>query len=207
MSETEPAVPHASPASQNAAAPQPAPAQLDGEGEPPIPDVPAKPPLSLSPASWNALYFSILGGSFLLGFLSLLNGHTLYMALFIFFVALVTLFLLTVGFVSFIVIPLQVRHYQRLVDAVRRQAEAELRSRMRKAEEDSLAMREERMGLMGGQGLDLSSAFMHRELDERDVEFREPTTGSHPNGAGPSRDGVADQAASLRKMMAGIETR
>jgi hypothetical protein len=168
--------------------------------------VPAKPPFSLGPAGWNALYFSILGGSFLLGFFSLLNGHTLYMAMVVFFIALVIMFLLTVSFVSFIVIPLQVRHYQRLVDAVRQQAEAELRSRMRKAEQDSLALREERMNVLNGQSLDLSSAFRHK-IEQDGAEFMEPNLGARTNGAAPSRDSVADQAASLRKMMAGIETR
>ena len=152
-------------------------------------NVSSVPPFRFGPATWNLLYYAILGASLLVGFLALLNGAPAVDALLYFFVALIGTAFLGITFLSFVVAPLYIKSYER---AVRARREALRRAKIMAIE------REERMHAERYRGFpSQSDEGTEVEMDET---FTQATDTVQPDGtASPVME---DQASSLRRMVA-----
>lgn len=152
------------------------------------------PPPPFGPATWNYVYYAILAFSLLIGLLTLLNGGGVLDALLRFFIALLGSAMLSVAFLTFVVIPLHVRRYERLVEAQRAaQAEAlekQAQSRRSKSQRETVYPEP---SVPDTEPLEDAST-----LDEAESSSAVP--GHYPE---PSHD---DQASSLRRMVAGANT-
>ncbi|GEM_PF-3696732 len=97
-----------------------------------------RPPLAISPGTWNWIYWSILMVSFTVSLATLVSSGDWAQALLRFFVVLLGLSFLAVAFVGVVVVPLQRQAYERTLEA-RRAALAELLAEEEAEEETSSA--------------------------------------------------------------------
>lgn len=70
-----------------------------------------------SSAEWNLIYFGILAVSMLIGVSSYLNGDTVQVALLRFMVFFMVATALTMSFLAFVVVPLQMQRYKAVLQA------------------------------------------------------------------------------------------
>jgi len=96
--------------------PQPGRTEPDSEANTaPIVEIP--PPAPLGPSTWNTLYYAWLVITLLVGLGTILNGGLWQDAILRMFVTLLGGSFLTIAFLTFVIIPLHVKRYERLVEA------------------------------------------------------------------------------------------
>jgi hypothetical protein len=154
--------------------------------------VPVVPPFRFGPDSWNLIYYMILGVSLLFGVLAFTSSGSLSDALLYFLVSLLGTTFLSVSFLSFVIVPLFLKHRERVLEARKAAVLAEKAAAIERHEQ-MLAERHRIMtaNLQAGAPDQNHSVLTGQEWAE------EPT--SVPQSA--AKPTVEDQASSLRRMV------
>lgn len=153
--------------------------------------VPAVPAFRFGPEAWNWLFYAALAVSFLFGFMALLNSGSVVDALLYFFISLLGTAILSISFVSFVLMPLCVKHHRRVVEAKRAAVLASRAAAIAQYERE----KSERYAIL---------------LSQLENDGAQPTTAgtetpdAHSGDAMGREAAVEDQASSLRRMVAGI---
>ncbi|MCL4832977.1 MAG: hypothetical protein KJZ86_11065 [Caldilineaceae bacterium] len=139
------------------------------------------PPAPFGPSTWNTLYYVCMAATIVVGLGTVLNGGGWTDAILRMFVTLLGGSVLAIAFLTFVIIPLHVRHYENLVAA---QKEAQVAAR-EKAEQEKVQANE---------GEEPASE------DSPEPSFSS-SVASSPTGPRPA-PAHEDQASSLRRMAA-----
>lgn len=158
-------------------------------------EVPVVPPFWFGPQTWNLVYYGILAVSVAFGLFSLVISGSWLDALVYFFLTLLGSAFLGIAFISFVVMPLFLKHQERLREARRLTILAEKAAEIEKVErEKAERFRTLRANLADAPAATLDTIFSQSEVDA------EPAAAVASPNAAPQP--VEDQAASLRRMMA-----
>lgn len=159
--------------------PQPGRTETDDEANADL-EVKIPPPAPMGPSTWNSLYYAWMFITLLVGLGTILNGGSWYSAIVRMFITLLGGSFLTIAFLTFVIIPLHVKRYERLVEA-RKAAQAAARQ---KAAEQQAAAESE------------ADDWLPAMTNEPSFASERPLNGAPPT---PRHE---DQAASLRRMAA-----
>ncbi|MCB0112625.1 MAG: hypothetical protein R2873_33870 [Caldilineaceae bacterium] len=161
-------------------------------------EVPVVPPFWFGPQTWNLVFYLILAVSVGFGLFSLAVSGSWLDALVYFFLTLLGTAFLGIAFISFVVMPLFMKHQERLREARRMAALAEKAAAIERAErEKAERFRSMRASLADAPAGGLNAVFS--ALKEDDEEDGPPALAPSPTATPPP---VEDQASSLRRMMA-----
>ncbi len=158
-------------------------------------EVPVVPRFWFGPETWNLVYYAVLILSVGFGFVTYVVSGSLIDALLYFFITLVGTAFLGIAFISFVVMPLFMKHQERLREARRLAVLAERAAAIEQMEREK-AERYRSVGANfahGDTAPNLSGAFLDTEDDS--------TLPNTPSPASQSLT-IEDQAASLRRIMA-----
>lgn len=156
-------------------------------------EIPSIPAFYFGPTTWNYLYYAILGISTVIGMAAFVQTGEVTDGLFYFFFSLLGTAVLGIFFLSSVVIPLYMKHYERLVEARKAALRAAQIAAIERAEEERAQRQKYSLGRHDqGEGGDLNAAFQETG-DESELP-------SQP--AIPAANAVEDQASSLRRMVA-----
>lgn len=167
------------------------------------------PPIRFGPKEWNLLYYAILIFSLLVGLVTFVSGASVADALLRFLVTLFSSALLGISFLSFVVMPLHMKHYEALIKA---QKEAARRKRA-ELQNDNYFVDMEEMDEFEPEDSTSAEVTTDQEapLDEdatdQDLETiialqRKLNPNFAPSSASGQQPVVEDQASSLRRMVA-----
>ena len=158
-------------------------------------EVPVVPPFWFGPKTWNLVYYGILAISIAFGLFSLVVSGSWLDALVYFFLTLLGTAFFGIAFISFVVMPLFLKHQERLREARRLAVLAEKAAEIEKAEREKA----ERFRT-------LRSSLANSPAATLDTIFSQPDgANEHIAGVSPAKTApppVEDQASSLRRMMA-----
>lgn len=155
-------------------------------------DVPVVPRFPFGPDSWNLIYYLILGVSLLFGFLAFASSGSWTDALLYFLVSLLGTTFLGISFLSFVIVPLFLKHRERVLNA-RKAALLAAKAAAIERNEQMLAERH----LMMTANLHAQPADQTHAMFTEQEPMAELTGAPHP----VSRPTVEDQASSLRRMV------
>lgn len=160
-------------------------------------EVPVVPPFRFGPDSWNLLYYMILGVSLLFGFLAFASSGSWSDALLYFLISLLGATFLGISFLSFVIMPLFLKHRERVLEA-RKAAVLAAKAAAIERNEQILAERHRMMAasLHANAAAQNHAVFAEQELTNEPAEDK-PATDPSP----ATRPTVEDQASSLRRMM------
>lgn len=158
-------------------------------------EVPVVPPFWFGPQTWNLVYYGILAVSVAFGLFALVVSGSWLDALVYFFLTLLGTAFLGIAFISFVVMPLFMKHQERLREARKLAALAEKAAAIEKVErEKAERFRTIRANLADSPAATLDTIFGQPEV------ATDATVAVSPPKAAPQP--VEDQASSLRRMMA-----
>jgi hypothetical protein len=155
-------------------------------------EVPLVPPFRFGPDSWNLLYYMILGVSLLFGFLAFASSGSWSDALLYFLISLLGTTFLGISFLSFVIMPLFLKHRERVLEA-RRAAVLAAKAAAIERNEQMLAERHRTMAA----NLRADTSAQNHAVFTGQESTAEPTNAPLP-ATNPT---VEDQASSLRRMV------
>lgn len=156
-------------------------------------EVPVVPPFRFGPDSWNLIFYMILAVSLLFGFMAFASTGSWSDALLYFFISLLGTTFLSVSFLSFVIMPLFLKHRERVI-AARKAAELATKAAEIERAEQMLAERY-RTRPASNQGADPS---LHNQVVFSEQESPDAPVSAAQPAAKPA---VEDQASSLRRMV------
>ncbi len=146
----------------------------------------ALPALPFGPTTWNRLFYTCVAAAALVGGGTILNGGVWTDAILRIFVTLLGSSILVIAFLTFVIVPLHVKHYQNLIAAQQAALQAAREKRAQEKEAEQIAADEADAALMN-----MNEPSFFPDLDGLLPESR-------------SQRAQDDQAASLRRMAAGV---
>ncbi|MBI1293837.1 hypothetical protein GC175_02615 [bacterium] len=158
-------------------------------------EVPVVPPFWFGPQTWNLVYYGILAISVAFGLFSLVISGSWLDALVYFFLTLLGTAFLGIAFISFVVMPLFLKHQERLREARRLAILAERAAEIERVEREKA----ERFRTVRANLADAPAATLDNIFSQPEVNTDQTAAVSSPKAEPRS---VEDQASSLRRMMA-----